>query len=141
MQKITLQQYSTELQGAGLKLTYPRQRIFQVFQKTKKPLSAQEVASKLLDIHFVTVYRNLDSLSEAGILVKIPHGFKFRYELSDKFLPHHHHATCQKCGKSFKLNSQHIEFLIDEAAQVAGIKPLSHHIEVYGLCQKCQSKP
>jgi Fe2+ or Zn2+ uptake regulation protein len=139
MQNITIDKFNQELQNAGLKLTYPRKRIFQVFQKTKKPLSASELASKLIDIHFVTVYRNLDSLSEAGIITKLPHGFKFRYELSDKFLPHHHHATCQKCGASFKLNSTQIEYLVDEAALLAGIKPLSHHIEVMGLCNKCDN--
>lgn len=139
MQKISLDKYSEELRNSGLKLTYPRQRIFQVFQKSKNPLSAQEVASRLIDIHFVTVYRNLDTLAEANILVKIPHGFKYRYELSDKFLPHHHHAVCSKCGKSFKLNSHHIEFLIDEAALVAGVKPQSHHIEVIGICTSCQT--
>ena len=140
MQKITLQDYSKELKNAGLKLTYPRQRIFSLFQKSTKPLSAQEVAVQLLDIHYVSVYRNLDALSNAGILVKIPHGFKYRYELSDKFLPHHHHAVCQICNASFKLKSQRIEFLIEEASVVAGVQPLYHHIEVRGVCLSCIKK-
>jgi Fe2+ or Zn2+ uptake regulation protein len=138
MQKITLQDYSNELKNAGLKLTYPRQRIFSLFQKTTKPLSAQEVSLLLLDIHFVSVYRNLETLSKVGILVKLPYGFKYRYELSDKFLPHHHHATCQSCSASFKLNSQKIEFLIEEASIVAGVYPVSHHIEVIGICLNCK---
>lgn len=128
-----------ELKKSKLKLTYPRQRIFSVFLKTNSPLSIQELSAKLLDIHYTTVYRNAESLSRAGILNKIPHGFKFRYELSEKFMPHHHHATCEICGKSSKINSQHIEYLLDEASTVAGIKPTYHHIEVVGVCLDCQA--
>lgn len=139
MQKVSIDNYSKELKRAGLKMTYPRQRIFKVFQKNRNPLSAQEVASRVIDIHFVTVYRNLDSLSDAGILVKLPHGFKYKYELSDKFLPHHHHAVCLKCGATFNLKSQHIEYSIQEASELAGIRPISHHVEVSGFCKKCDN--
>ena len=75
------QQQSADLKTMGLKVTVPRLKILDLFQKLsesheagKRHLSAEEVYKLLLeensDIGLATVYRVLTQFENAGILVR-----------------------------------------------------------------------
>ena len=102
------QQQSADLTTMGLKVTVPRLKILDLFQKLsesheagKRHLSAEEVYKLLLeensDIGLATVYRVLTQFENAGILVRrhFDEG-RATYELQEG--RHHDHLVCVRCG-------------------------------------------
>ena len=132
--------FEARLRKANLRLTHVRRQIFAVLAETTKPLSVQEIIDCIDGVHFVSVYRSVDALLEAKLIKQVPQGFKNKYELSDDFKPHHHHAICERCGSSISIRSPQVEKLMKRVTVAAGLKPTKHHFETYGICQRCQSK-
>lgn len=88
-----------------------------------------------------TLYRNAESLTAEGMLVKVNLGEKnSAYELASR--KHHHHLICKTCGQvadvtisaSPGLNQQALKAAKDFAA-VSG-----HSLEFFGFCKKCVKK-
>ena len=84
------------------------------------------------------MYRNVDLFVKLGILNRIQVGWKYKLELSDQFLGHHHHLSCLRCGKIVNIEDEkHIDEFIDEIAAAAGFTAQRHVFEVYGYCGQC----
>jgi Fe2+ or Zn2+ uptake regulation protein len=131
--------FEARLRENGLSLTAPRRAVFEVLNSSHNPLTIQEIVKQIDGVHYVSIYRTIDALSKHGLIKQVPIGFKNKFELSDDFKPHHHHATCEKCGVSVSIANPSIEQIMNRLTIDAGLKPTRHHFEVYGLCQKCQS--
>lgn len=120
--------------------TQQRRAILKVFEKTTRPLSVQEVLDlakrKSPGIGIATIYRNLKSLQEEGLLqlVELPGGSSV-YELPS--LDHHHHFSCTKCLKVFDIDACQVNF---QALVPAGFQLQQHEILLSGLCDKCLQK-
>ncbi|KPJ52549.1 hypothetical protein AMJ39_07585 [candidate division TA06 bacterium DG_24] len=54
---------------------------------------------------------------------------------------HHDHFICTRCGKIMELRSDEIETLQNDLSQSMGFRPLSHKLELYGLCGDCCGPP
>jgi Fur family transcriptional regulator, ferric uptake regulator len=80
-----------------------------------------------------TVYRNIKSLREEGVLaaVELP-GVPDRYEIAGK--GHHHHFHCQECDRVFDVDGcpRAIAELTPQGFQLR-----SHEVILYGRCEKC----
>lgn len=90
-------------------------------------------SESLPGIGIATIYRNLKSLVEGGLLkvVEIP-GASPLYELAD--LEHHHHFQCNECERVFDIpgcpgNLQNLT--------PPGFCVMSHNITLYGQCPEC----
>lgn len=121
-----------------LRTTDTRITVFRSLLQSPGPMSIQEIVKAADNIHFVSVYRTIDTLIKIKAVTIIPHGLKSKYELSDEFKPHHHHATCEKCGTTTEIHDKRIEKLMKELTFRAGLAPTNHHFEMYGLCTKCR---
>jgi Fe2+ or Zn2+ uptake regulation protein len=130
--------FESRLKDSGLSVTATRISIFEVLTRSKVPLTIQDIVSKIDNAHFVSVYRSVDALHKHGLVKQVPIGFKNKFELSDDFKPHHHHATCEKCGKSVSIHSNKVEELMNELTIGAGLNPTRHHFEAYGICEDCR---
>lgn len=87
-----------------------------------------------------TVYRTLEVFERLGIVHRLNIGWKYKYELSDVFLEHHHHFYCSNCGKNFDLPANPmLETMVDSLTSKEGFSPRGHQIEIYGLCPSCIS--
>jgi Fur family ferric uptake transcriptional regulator len=140
MQKIE-QQFNEELGCAGLRLTRNRRRIFEVLARADQPLTIQQIAKILAgEVHFTSVYRSVEMLSRARLLREVPRGFKNYYELGEMFRPHHHHATCEHCGRSMTIDDPRIEQLMRELTLRAGLRPTRHNFEMFGVCRECHRR-
>lgn len=85
-----------------------------------------------------TVYRTLELFERLGIVHRLNIGWKYKYELSDIFLEHHHHFYCSNCGKSYDLPSNPmLETMVDSLTSKEGFSPRGHKIEIFGLCPAC----
>ena len=133
-------EFENMLKSHKLRLTHVRRDIFSILLVANKPLSIQQMVGKVDDAHFVSVYRSVEAMLQAGIIKQVPQGFKNKFELSDVFKPHHHHVTCELCGMTSEVNDRRIELLMKELTLEAGLKPTRHHFEMYGTCHRCARK-
>ena len=123
------------LRKAGLKITHPRKRIFEVLeQKGNKLMTADDLYRTLLesgeDIGLATVYRVLHQFESAGLVVK--HNFEGGqafYELDSGV--HHDHMVCVETGKVIEFVSEEIEALQDKIAAQHGYTIEDHSLVMY----------
>lgn len=130
-------QFEKKVSEAGLRMTTTRRGIFDILSKAERPLEITEIVTRLPGVHFVSVYRSVDALRRAGLIKQLPYGFKNRFELSDAFLPHHHHATCDVCGTVYEINNGKIEQALRSVTNEVGFTSSRHHFEIYGTCRTC----
>ena len=130
------------LRKSGYKATPSRLAIMGVFNKTKSPMSAQEIMDSLpSEIDQATVYRTLKSLKEKGVIKQIDlrHNHA-HYELAD--IAEHHHLVCLRCGRIEDVAHCGIEAvqsaILRDAKHFAEIK--AHALEFYGVCRACAKK-
>ncbi|MFR4383767.1 MAG: Fur family transcriptional regulator [Phascolarctobacterium sp.] len=91
------------------------------------------------DISKGTVYRNLNSLVESGLLGKfsVPNGA----DRFDHILARHYHIKCTECGKFMNVdNFDYIPDIDEKVAAVTGYKMNHHDIVFSGICPDCQKK-
>ncbi|HEY6897770.1 MAG TPA: ferric iron uptake transcriptional regulator [Rhodocyclaceae bacterium] len=128
------------LKSTGLKATYPRLRILELFQKSDdRHMTAEDVYKHLLaegmDIGLATVYRVLTQFEQAGIVER--HFFesgKAVFELNEG--KHHDHLVCLQCGKVEEFYDPEIERLQNEIAKARGFQVRDHALYLYADCTK-----
>lgn len=133
-------EFSQRLKAVSLKVTPARLEIFTILSQSNSPMTIQEIVASGSSAHFVSIYRSIDAMHKAGILKQIPRGFKNCFELSDEFKPHHHHVTCEICGKSKDIESKSVEEILRKLTEKAGLTPTKHHFELFGICRDCRTK-
>jgi Fur family zinc uptake transcriptional regulator len=127
----------------GLRITEQRRTLARLFADAQGFLTPLEVYSELVSKHpglsFDTVYRNLRTLHEMGVLEPfyIEDTIKFRIGCHDH--NHHHHLICLDCSQMFPLEFCPMNSLkVPDSFQI-----VKHRFEVYGYCFDCkkQEKP
>lgn len=122
-------------------LTTPRKKIFDLLLD-KDPQSMQVLVKRAAEqVDRATVYRTVELFEKLGIVHRLNIGWKYKIELSDVFLDHHHHMYCSRCGQTQDLPSNAmLETMIDSQAGKTGFAPRGHQLEIYGLCANCQGQ-
>lgn len=132
------------LRSKGLKLTNQRRIILDVFLKTGKHLSVEDlyqlVKKKDSTVGQTTVFRTLKLLCETGIAGEVDFGERrMRYELKYGH-EHHDHLVCLKCGQYIEAMDPKIEKLQEKLCERFGFVPQKHRMEIFGVCKACQRK-
>ena len=128
----------TLLKNNGSSLTKPRKVIFDLLID-QEPQTMQVLAKRASDrVDRATVYRTVELFEKLGVAHRINVGWKYKIELSDIFLDHHHHFYCTNCKTTYTmpLNTM-LETMIDSLASKSGYAPRGHQLEIYGLCPNC----
>jgi Fur family transcriptional regulator, ferric uptake regulator len=138
---------SQNLKSIGLKATFPRLKILDLFQKVEtRHLTAEDVYRLLIaedmDIGLATVYRVLTQFEQAGLLER--HYFesgKAVFELNEG--QHHDHLVCLQCGKVEEFYDPAIEERQNRIAEERGFIVREHALYLYADCQKaaCPNRP
>ena len=85
-----------------------------------------------------TIYRNLDLLSQIGIIKKENLGNDFAsYELAFN-LPHHDHLICVECGKVIEFNDRLIEESQQKICKKYQMVMIRHQLQIFGRCKEHQ---
>lgn len=129
-----------DLKSSGLKITAPRVKILELFQKSPaRHMSAEDVYKLLLaedmDIGLATVYRVLTQFEQAGLLQR--HHFesgKAVFELNEG--EHHDHLVCVECGRVEEFFDEEIERRQNLVAETRGFKVREHALYLYAECVK-----
>ena len=131
---------SKNLKNIGLKATYPRLKILDLFQSSdQRHLTAEDVYRALMndgmDIGLATVYRVLTQFEQAGLLER--HYFesgKAVFELNEG--GHHDHLVCKQCGKVEEFIDAEIEKRQNAIAEERGFKLREHALYLYADCTR-----
>jgi len=129
---------SKSLKSIGLKATYPRLKILDLFQNSDlRHLTAEDVYRLLMnegmDIGLATVYRVLTQFEQAGLLER--HYFesgKAVFELNQG--GHHDHLVCLQCGKVEEFYDAEIEKRQNAVAAERGFAVKEHALYLYADC-------
>lgn len=131
---------SQNLKNIGLKATYPRLKILDLFQTAdQRHLTAEDVyrllISEGMDIGLATVYRVLTQFEQAGLLER--HYFesgKAVFELNKG--NHHDHLVCLQCGRVEEFFDPEIERRQNAVAAERGFAVREHALYLYAECLK-----
>ena len=133
-----------DLKSIGLKATYPRLKILDLFHKLQdegapRHVTAEDVYRHLLadglDIGLATVYRVLTQFEQAGLLQR--HHFesgKSIFELNAG--QHHDHLVCVDCGRVEEFYDAAIEKRQQKVAEERGFAVREHALYLYAECKK-----
>lgn len=136
----TLAEVQETLRKSGLRSTSARIAVIQFLRKATRPLSHAEVAAEMssLGLDKATVFRNLNDLTEAGLLSRSELGdHVWRFELRDEKHSHgggHPHFLCVDCGSVTCLPDSLMPDRLKQKAESVG---RITEILVRGHCRKC----
>jgi Fur family ferric uptake transcriptional regulator len=93
------------------------------------------VRKRIPKISLGTVYRNLEILSESGMIQKLEiAGTQKRF---DGVITNHYHVRCTKCGRVADVPVALISKIDKIAAEASDFEILWHRLEFGGLCPSC----
>lgn len=124
-------------------MTKVRSAMLEILCKSKVPLAAAELIAGLkrrdLAVNKTTVYRELDFLMGEKIVreVDLLDGKK-RYEVLAEH-DHHHHMICTSCKAIQCIEmANDLDTLEAQIFSKFRFKVVSHTLEFFGVCEKCQ---
>jgi Fur family ferric uptake transcriptional regulator len=137
---------SNELRKRGLKATFPRMKILELFDNAEgKHLTADDVYRLLLndnmDIGLATVYRALTQFEQAGLLER--HHFESGKAVFErKAIQHHDHLVCVRCGHVEEFHDEEIERRQKHIARERGFTIQARAMYLYVECRRpdCPNK-
>ena len=128
------------LSETSLRNTRQRRIILEEVRKSASHPTADEVCTmvrkRLPRISLGTVYRNLEMMSESGLIRKLEFiGTQNRYDAN---MHHHYHVLCTKCGRVDDVPFS-ADLDIEGTFQGAGgYRITGHQLVLTGLCPRCQ---
>ena len=122
-----------------IRITHQREVILDELRSVTTHPTADElyemVRQRLPRISLATVYRNLEWLSEQGIIQKIEVGG--RQKRFDANTDLHYHIRCTVCGRVADAELGPIEKPEKRLRDTHGFKITGHRLEFFGICPDC----
>lgn len=132
--------FSKLLREHKVSVTAPRIEIFETLLKAEKPLKNGEVAKRTPNVDRVSVYRNLELFSRIGITETTIKGWTPLTELAEPFKVHHHHLTCEQCGRVIEIEDGVLENILGSIVSKYNFTLNKHLVELTGLCENCKKR-
>ncbi|WP_339136239.1 MAG: transcriptional repressor [Candidatus Electrothrix sp. GW3-4] len=125
-----------------LRMTHQRELILEELGNCHNHPTAdalyERIKKKLPRISLATVYRNLEILSEAGMIRKLE--ISGRQKRFDKEIEQHDHVFCVQCRRVDDIRFDQSRLISLEEGQSQGYKISGCRVEFFGLCPKCQAR-
>lgn len=125
-----------------LRMTNQREIILRELIANKEHLTADElydIVKKVMPrISLATVYRNLEILSEAGIIGKLE--ISGRQKRFDYDVSNHDHIYCALCHRVDNLQIERESLKAEDISETAGYSVTGYRLEFVGICPACQIK-
>lgn len=123
-----------------LRMSRQRRMILQALQETRAHPTAEElykaVQTRLPGIGLATVYRNLEVLSQHGLIRRIePTSESMRF---DGDVRDHYHVRCTRCGRLEDLPMDWKPQLQQEAQNNSSYELFDHCLVFTGICPDCR---
>jgi Fur family transcriptional regulator, ferric uptake regulator len=106
-------------------------------------LGARDLRDRLREVGegvgLSTVYRIVHELAATGAVdVVTDENGECLYRLRPEG-EHHHFILCRACGRGVEISSAALEAWLAEVADRHGFGELTHRLDVFGICDVCQS--
>lgn len=137
-----LPELAAQLRGRSRKLTGPRQAILEILRRHPHPMSSKEIFAALPrgEGDLATVYRSMHLLEGMKMVKRFEFGDGVaRFELvaaGDD--GHHHHLVCTSCAAVVEIEECFPPDLEKRLAESNGFKSITHKLEFFGVCPRCQ---
>ncbi len=122
-------------------MTRQRRVILEELRKLRSHPTADElyelVREQLPRISLGTVYRNLEILSQCGLIQKLELGGPQRR--FDGNVAEHCHVRCTRCGRVADVAMAPPAGLDESARAASDYEIVGHRLEFVGLCPQCQA--
>lgn len=130
------------LRGQSRKITGPRAAILDLLRRHPHPLSNKEIFAALPrgECDLATIYRLMHLLEGLGMVKRFDFGDGVaRFELvAEGEDGHHHHLVCTGCSTVVEIEDCFSSELETKIASRNGFKAVTHRLEFFGLCPRCQ---
>lgn len=140
--KSCLPELTERLRRKFRRVTGPRQAILDILRQHRRPLTIKEIHGNLrpANCDIATIYRSMHLLEEMGIVKRFDFGAgAARFELLNEGDDgHHHHLVCTGCSDVVELDECFPKQLEQKIAHRNGFKSVTHKLEFFGLCPRCQ---
>ncbi|MEW6440295.1 MAG: transcriptional repressor [bacterium] len=125
-----------------VRMTRQRQIILDELRNTRTHPTADEVYERvrlrLPRVSLGTVYRNLEMLSQSGVIQKLElAGSRRRFDGS---VDNHYHISCVRCGKVEDVALAPLETLEESARAISKFQIVGHRLKFLGVCPSCGAK-
>ncbi len=122
----------------NLAATHQRQKIYEALVSRSEHFSPEEIYEQvkqdLPSISLATVYKNLKTFVQAGVVREVSPHHGWRLDAN----PHpHHHLVCTHCRSVTDLDIDFLEPVKLQRKLPAGFKVQQFSIEVRGVCKAC----
>ena len=141
MAKYSKEELTHMLQEAELRITDHRLAVLSFLSKVRQPATVYEIIEVLRKKHNIdqaTVYRNLTSLQEGGLIRRLDfnHGHA-HYELETGRASNL--IVCSNCETVEKIEGLSIEDTVKKMVKKSKKfkNVTSHSVEMYGVCRNC----
>jgi len=140
----------SRLRAAGERVTPARYAVLRVVDaadRTDEHLTAEEIGARVAQVepsvHRATVYRNLTSLVETGVLSHVHLGGSATvYHLAEPAVEHssgHAHVQCHSCGRVLDVPPDTFEEVAERLRRDLGFALDTGHAALLGTCRDCQT--
>lgn len=130
------------LRDHNLPITAQRVAIAEVVLGSDRHLSADEIARTVEvrggAVGTATVYRTLEVLERAGLVVERDFGEGFKRFETVRGVPHHEHLLCTVCGRVSEFHDDRLEGLTRQIAESHGYMRQRHRLVISGVCAPCR---
>jgi Fur family transcriptional regulator, ferric uptake regulator len=134
-------QLQQALKSSHMSSTKPRQVVFEALLDHEPQTMHQVVAGCKSLVDRASVYRTIALFERLGIVQRLQIGWKYKLELTDSYMHHHHHLSCVSCGQTIPLPEDvKLEHRLTSLARQQGFSPQDHQLEIRGLCKQCKTK-
>ena len=131
------------LRAADQRYTSGRRAIVDLLDEAPRPSTIPELLARRPALAQSSVYRNLVVLEEVGVAHRVvTSDERWRYELAEDLMGHHHHLICTTCGRveDFTVSAQ-MEHMVEQALRRAvrgtGFRADTHRLDIVGTCAAC----
>ncbi|MCA9323255.1 MAG: transcriptional repressor [Planctomycetes bacterium] len=123
-------------------ITLPRRAVFEALLRREDHPTADDIhadVSQQVDgVSRATVYRTLELLVKAELLVRVCHpDASTRYDIK---IQRHHHLICDGCGSIHDLEHPPLNRLKIPEQSDAGFRVRDYSVHIRGLCPPCARK-
>lgn len=135
-----------ELRKAGLKVTLPRVKIYQILEQGGEGdhFSAEDIYKLLIeqgeDVGLATVYRVLTQFETAGLVSR--HHFEGGHSVFELSRDEQHdHVVCVKCGRVREFSDLAVSKRLKEIGSELGFDINDRTLYLYGTCSNgCEER-
>jgi len=132
-----------KLRKGGLKLTPQRMAIAKILADSQGHPSVEEIFDRLKEsfptMSLATVYRNVLVLKSLGETLEL--GFPDGRNRYDGNRPYPHpHAICIQCRAIVDPKMDGVQDMTRAVAAETGFQILTHRLDFFGICRKCQEQ-